>query len=228
MARYQRPPVVLYTAEQVWAAACAAQRINGEYLKEAEMIYADATGAQLPTPITVRMANKHLMREMLAATADPRLTAADVAEGIACRTHYQGLIFKELAGKLNSGFLKAVYALSAKEEFQSNAFIELAQIAASPQGWVRDVKRDANIEKAALGKYVGNVGDKVTGEVEITDCNYSANYGIFFAHGFIDGNAVFFAYKSKLNPGSKVPIKGTVKAQRDNFTTQLNRVKEVK
>jgi hypothetical protein len=224
MARYARPPVVCYSAEQVWGAACAAQRINGEYLKDTEMIYCDALGVPLTTPITKRQANKHLMREMLAATADPRLTAADIAEGVACRTHYQGLIFKELAGKLNSGFLKAVYALSDKDEFQSNAFIELAQIAASPQGWVRD----ANLEKAALGKYVGNIGDKITGEVEITECNYSNNYGIFFAHGFIDGNAVFFAHKSKMEPGSKVLIKGTVKAQRDNFTTQLNRVKEVK
>ena len=225
MARYTRPPIVLYPAAKVWAAACAAQRINGHYLKDAVYEYNDAAGNPLPAPLTKQQANKHLMREMLETENDPRITAEDIKTGEDCRTHYQGLIFKELAGTLNSGFLKAVYLLSAKDEFQSNAFIELAQLAATPQGWCRDVKHESNIEKASQGKYLGNVGDHVVGNVDVGECNYSQNYGIFFVHGFMNGNAVFFAYKSKLEPGVKIPIKGTVKALRDNVTTQLNRVK---
>jgi len=223
MARYIKPAPVLYSALRVWGAACAAQRINGSYVKDPQYKYEDGKEPELTVP-----ANKHLMREILESENDPRLTQQDLDDGEACRTHYQGLIFKEIAGTLNSGFLKAVYALSAKEDFLSNAYIELAQLAAAPQGWRRDSVREANIEKASFGKYLGNVGDKITGDVVVTESNYSKNYGIFFVHGFVDSNAVFFAHKAGFTPGATVAIKGTVKSQRDNFTTQLNRVKEVK
>ena len=223
MAKYTRPPVVEYPAEQVWAASAAANRINGAYLKDAEMQYEDAAGNRIDPPIEVRKANKHLMRNLL--SDNTAITQDDINEGIACRDHFRGLLFKELSGTLTNGFLKAIFQNANQETFQSNAFIELAQIAAAPSAWKREVKRDEIAAKAGEGQHIGKVGDKVAGEVEITQSNFSANYGIYFNHGFMGPNAVFFANKEGLEPGKKFNIKGTVKAHRDNKVTQLNRVK---
>lgn len=214
--------IATYTADQVWGAAYAANRINHGYCKDA--VY-DITDNNQP-PVLVKEANKHLMRNLLAADATgSAITKEDIEQGKACRAYYQTFMLKELAGTLTNGFLKTVYQLSIKDEFRSNEYIELAQIAAAPQGWQRDVARQANLERASEGNYVGNVGEKVSGIVEVSACNYSANHGIYFVHGFVDKNAIFFAYKKSLNIGDKAQFKGTVKAQRDNNTTQLNRVK---
>lgn len=229
MTKYIKAQAVQLTADQVWAAACAAQRINGEYLKNDEVTYPPGTtpyplGA--PAPIYGRKANKHLMRDILNDPTGSQILQEDIDNGADCRKHYQGLMLKELAGTLTNGFLRAIYLLSAQDEFKSTDYIQLAQLSAAPQGWKRDVKQADNIEKAQAGTYVGNAGDKVTGELDVTGCNYSVTYGIYFVHGFLDGNAVFFAFKSKLDPG-KIRIKGSVKAQRNNKTTQLNRVKVI-
>jgi hypothetical protein len=225
MSKYVRPPAVEYSAEQVWAAAVAATRINGGYLKDAEMQYQDSAGNPLATPIELKQSNKHLMRDILAYESKFSTKPEDVVEGNACRAHFQGLLFKELAGHLTNGFLKAIFQNANRETFLSNQFIELAQIAAAPNGWKRDVKREEIIAKAGEGQHIGHLGDKVAGEVEITQSNFSQNYGIFFNHGFMGPNAVFFANKEGLEPGKKFNIKGTVKAHRDNNVTQLNRVK---
>lgn len=214
--------ITTYTADQVWGAACAANRINYGYHKDA--VYETVDSNQ--PPVLVKEANKHLMRHLLEADANgSAITEDDIKQGKACRAYYQTFMLKELAGTLNNGFLKAVYALSVKDEFRSNEYIELAQIAAAPQGWLRDVKRQADLERANEGTYIGSIGEKVNGTVEVSSCNYSANYGIYFVHGFVGNNAVFFSYKKSLNAGDKVQFKGTVKAHRDNNTTQLNRVK---
>jgi len=225
MSKYLRPPVVEYSAEQVWAAAVAATRINGGYFKDAEMQYADAAGNPLAEPIELRKSNKHLMRGLLDSQLSLPVTAEDIADGNACRSYFQGLLFKELAGTLINGFLKAIFQNANKETFTSNSYIELSQIAAAPTGWKNDVRREENIAKAGEGNHIGTIGSKVTGEVEITQANFSANYGIFFNHGFIGPNAVFFANTQGLEPGKKYNIKGTVNAHRDNNVTQLNRVK---
>lgn len=222
--------VETYTASQVWAAACAAQRINNGYLKDPDMEYNDPQGNPIVPPILKRQANKHLMRDLLAnqpVNAAFSITAQDIADGEACRAHYQGLLFKKLAGELKSGFLEAVFENANTEEFKSNEYVPLAQIAAAPAGWKRDTLREVIKERAADGDYLGAVGEKVEGEVEITQSNYSANYGIYFNSGFINGNHVFFAHKTGLKIGDKVRVKGTIKALRDNNTTQLNRVKIV-
>jgi len=51
------------------------------------------------------------------------------------------------------------------------------------------------------------------------------NYGVFFTTAKTDqGCVAFFAYKEQLKPG-RYNIRGTVKAHRDDYQTQLNRVK---
>lgn len=221
-----RAPISTYTADQVWGAAIAAQRINGEYLKDQEQIAStglNASGVEETTCTPGREANKHLMRALLSGNG--HILPEDILDGQSCRAHYQGLLFKELSGKLTSGFLKAVFQLSNKEEFASNSFVELAQCAAAPSGWQRDQIRARVEEKAADGAHFGKPGDKVEGEVEITQCNFSQQYGIYFNSGFFNGNHIFFANKEGLTVGQVYKIKGTVKAHRDNNTTQLNRVK---
>ena len=86
MARYQRP-VLNLQADDVWAAACAAQRINGAYLKTIE------EGKNTET-------NRQIMDNFIANT--DLITEADREQGQAVRTYYKGFTFKILQGKNNS------------------------------------------------------------------------------------------------------------------------------
>jgi hypothetical protein len=74
---------------------------------------------------------------------------------------------------------------------------------------------------------MGAVDAKIESDVEVVSANYSHTYNIFWITAITaDNQAVFFSYKSKLDTGTWIHIKGTVKAHRDG-KTQLNRVKIV-
>jgi len=68
---------------------------------------------------------------------------------------------------------------------------------------------------------------KMQMDVEVVSANYSHTYNIFWVTAITaDNQAVFFSYRSKLDTGTWIHIKGTVKAHRDG-KTQLNRVKVI-
>ena len=74
--------------------------------------------------------------------------------------------------------------------------------------------------------YVAKVGERITTRIEVIKCIFSQNYFKYFATGVTIGNqAVFFATDANLQVGSRINIKGTVKAHREESLTQLNRVK---
>ena len=65
-------PMLNYTADQVWAAACAAYRVNGGYLKHPEVT--DQGAITRPT-------NRELVRLYLADDSAQSVTAADRRHG---------------------------------------------------------------------------------------------------------------------------------------------------
>jgi hypothetical protein len=213
-----------FASADVWAAACAAQRINGEYLKDVRNTYGEQ-GEVLST----KLRNRDLMLEFL--NHPERLLVEDVEAGEQCRNFLRNdLTFRALKGQLNDFDQSTSKVMAVTDRFfpQKHKY-ELAVIACLPQSRLRSMARQEQQArmKMATGGTFGSVGDKVAMDVVIVSANYSQNYGIYWTNAVNDADQpVTFSYRKPLNPGDRVSITGTVKGHRDG-KTQLNRVKIV-
>jgi len=214
---------VVYSVDNVWGAACAAQRINGSYVKETQYRYDEDQN----TSVVAKHRNREIMQYILANPA--QLTVEDIAQGQECRKFLQqDLTLRGLKSQLTEFDLNVAKALALNEEFNTDTNrLELALVACLPESQKRALARQEVQSRVgqATGGYVGTVDSKVELDVEVVSANYSQSYGIFWVTAITKDNlAVFFSYKSKLVAGSWIQIKGTIKAHRDG-KTQLNRVK---
>lgn len=218
MARYQAPKISYSTAD-VFAAACAAQRINGEYLKEDQNLY-DADGYIIDT---AKVANKKLTSQFLQGDFD--ITETDRENGEAVRQHCNSLTFKLLQGKNLSDFEQTMLRIADKEKIES--FYDVAVISSLPASFERAKARvETDRRVRDTNGFVSDVGGKVEVNVEIVKCVYSRfNWGVYFLTAITDDNkSVFFSYREQIEIGKSLKIKGTVKAHRDG-SSQLTRVK---
>jgi hypothetical protein len=211
--------------DNVWGAACAAQRINGSYVKETQYRFDENTN----TTVVVKQRNRDIVTDILANPAV--LTVEDIAQGQACRTFLQqDLTLRGLKSQLTEFDLNVAKTLAVNEEFDTATHkLELALVACLPASQARSIARQETQSRVrqTTGAYVGAVDAKIESDVEVVSANYSQTYGIFWVTAITaDNQAVFFSYKSKLDTGTWIHIKGTVKAHRDG-KTQLNRVKVI-
>jgi len=211
-----------YGVDLVWGAACAAQRINGAYVKETQYSFDEARN----TTVATVQRNRNIMEEILDNPAV--LTAEDIAKGQECRKFLQNdITFRALKGKLTDFDSATSRVIAVEGEFDSVKHkYELAVVASLPASHQRALEREATQERVrqTTGDYVGQPGDKVRLTVEIVKSNYSQQWNTWYATGITSNNqAVFFAYRSELAKGTTVDIQGTVKAHKDG-STQLNRV----
>jgi len=210
-----RPPKVNvnYSADEVWSAACMAQRINGAYVKYVEE-FAEGTNSK---------PNKEYIKLALADAS--MITQADRDQAERVRKYYKALTFKILQGKKLSEFDNNAMVIANRDVITST--YDLAVIASLPSCYERSVKRDNMNRKleSATGGFIGSVGDKIQVSVEVVRSVFSQQWNVFFVSGITsDDQAVFFSYKQQIPAGSVIVAQGTVKAHRDN-ATQLNRVK---
>jgi len=224
MARYQRP-VLNLDADTVWSAACAAQRINGEYVKA---VTSYVTNEDI-LPESEQTPPKEINRDIInRLVADPsQITDADRVQAEAVRKYYKAFTFKILQGKMLSEFDNNAMVISNRDVIESN--YDVAVIASLPASYERAVKRDNLNRKidSASGGFVGRVGDKVKLTVEVIRSVFSQQWNVFFITGITtDDQPVFFSYRETIPTGKTIVAQGTVKAHRDN-STQLNRVKLV-
>jgi hypothetical protein len=216
---------VKHSVDNVWGAACAAQRINGSYVKETQHRFDENTN----TTVIVKQRNRDIMSNIL--TNPALLTVEDIAQGQECRKFLQqDITLRGLKGRLTEFDTAVSKAVAVLEEFDTATHkYELAVVASLPASHQRSLARqevDSRVRQAA-GGYVGAVDAKINMDVEVVSANYSHTYNIFWVTAITANNqAVFFSYKSKLVTGSWITIRGTVKAHRDG-KTQLNRVKVV-
>jgi len=211
MARYQRP-VFKFNADDVWAAACAAQRINGSYVK---MVPADQKGDTNRQIVDMFLGQPDLIQQ-----AD-----RDLAEKV--RTYYKGFTFKILKGIKLSDFDNTAMVIANRDVIESN--YDLAVICSLPSCYERGVKRDSLNQRIdfANGGTIGVPGNKVRIEgAEVIKCNFSQQYNTFFVTCITkEDQVVFFALRKDVPLGQVVNIEGTIKSHRDSNTTQLNRAK---
>jgi len=211
-----------YSVDNVWGAACAAQRINGSYVKETQYRFDEDKN----TTVVVKQRNRDVMESILANPA--LLTIEDIAQGQECRKYLQNdITFRALKSKLNDFDTATSKVLAVTESFDTvkNKY-ELAVVAALPGSHEKAVAREIVQERVreTSGEFVGNPGDKVTLNVEIIRTNFSKTWNIWFATAITaDNRAVFFSFKQPFDAGTQLTIKGTVKAHKDG-QTQLNRV----
>jgi len=215
----------IHSVDNVWGAACAAQRINGSYVKATEYRFDE----NLNHSVVARHRNRDIMADILANPAV--LTVEDIAQGQECRKFLQqDLTLRGLKSQLTDFDRNVAKTLAVNNEFNSVKHkLELALVACLPESQKRALARQetASRVRQTTGGYVGAVDSKVELDVEVVSANYSQNYGIFWVTAITqDNQAVFFSYKSKLETGTWIQIKGTIKAHRDG-KTQLNRVKVV-
>lgn len=210
MARYQKPVPLNLAADDVWAAACMAQRLNQGYIKVSE----DAPAGQT---------NRNLVTQYLADTS--KITDEDREQGKQVRKFFQAYTFKILKGIKLSEFDNLAMLLSNRDTIDTN--YDVAVITSLPSGYERGMKRQTVDQRIAFAKggLIGRVSDKVSPTVEVLKSFYSQQWNTNYVTGITsDDQVLFFAFKQPLEVGKMYDLYGTVKAHRDNVT-QLNRVK---
>ena len=212
MARFQRPS---YNTVDVFAAACAATRVNGGYLKYTETN--DESG-------TSKLANKVLIRQFLDGTFDVR--DSDREQGEKVMQHCRSLTFKLLTDKRLSDFEQNMLSIVEKETLDSN--YDIAIVSSLPNTYNRsEYRRAVDTRIRETEGVFGTVGERVQVTAEVVKSYFSDQWGTHFITAITDDNKqVFFAYKQSLTVGDNINIDGKVKAHRDN-ATQLNYVKMV-
>ena len=212
MSRFQKPAPLNLNADDVWAAACMAQRLNQGYIKVSE----DAPAGQT---------NRNLVTQYLADTS--KITDEDREQGKLVRKFYQAYTFKILKGLKLSDFDNTAMLLANRETIDTG--FDIAVITSLPSGYVRGMKRQTVDQRIAFAKggLIGRVGDKVSPSIEVLKSVFSQTWNTHYITGITsDDQVLFFAYKQELEVGKMYDLYGTVKAHRDN-STQLNRVKVI-
>lgn len=202
-----------FNIDNAFAAAVIAQNINKRYIKV----------TQEPPGVS---ANRTLVMSMLTDVIP--FTDSEMEAGRKIRQYFQQhLTFKIVKGVEISPFERVATEISNKETATCNYDISI--IASLPSVYERAMQRkDADTKiNFARGGNIGAIKDRVTLSVEVLKCIYSQNYGVYFITAITpEDQVVFFSYAARIEIGSKVTVKGTVKKHTVD-STQLNRVKFV-
>ena len=204
-----------FTADQVWACAAAAQRINGEYLKEDQRNH--------HTGLVVKTANKLLVKAWLRDQDYSQITAADITAGQTARNHFKSYTFLAIAGRLNE-FQETAMKLAAKEEFTGRDMYDFAVISCLPSVAVRDAANsELKREIYTSEQLQGAVGDTIVGDITVISARFNPDYAKHKITARMGESFVDFWFGKELE--GTIRIKGKIKTQRGNKTTQLNYVK---
>ena len=211
----------MFTADQVWGLAVAADRINGGYFKEDVYVMENQCHKR------VTQANKLMLKEWLRNGATTEATEADVERGREVRHFFNGFLLKELSGKIND-FERQALKIAQMEEFTSKNLLEFAIVSCLPAAMLREQSRkelDSDIRSST--QLTGNVGDRIEGDIEVVKCYFSQEYSKFRITAKLVDSFVDFWYNTSMKTGDVVKIKAKIKSIRSNNTTQLNYVKKI-
>jgi hypothetical protein len=213
----------MFTADQVWGLAVAADRINDGYFKEPVWTQPDndLTGPM----VLVKDANKLLVKQWLRTNNFTVATDEDIAKGREIRNYFNGFLLKQISGKINE-FEQQALRIAQMDEFTGRHMLEFAIVSCLPSVMIRDQSRNELArEVRASTQLQGAVGDKIQGEIEVVKCYYSKDYDKFRVTAKLVDSFVDFWYNSNLEAGQKLSIKAKIKSVRGDNTTQLNFVK---
>lgn len=214
MARFTRPT---YNVADVFAAAAAAHRINGSYLKSDDITFHEDGGHTVN-----KVANKTLVHQFLKGELGMSLEDHEMGDKV--MQYCRSLTFKLLSDKRLSDFEQTMLTIVEKSTTDSN--YDIAVVASLPASYERSIVRaEQNVRLREAGGCINaDVGSTVELDVEVVRCNYSNEWGVFYVTAIADEGVVFFAKNDKIDVDSKIRIKGKVKRHKED-RTQLSHVK---
>jgi hypothetical protein len=222
-----------FPTQQVLELACAAQRINGAYIKEAEGVY---------TTDGVYMYSKQMNKILMLCTLEPAIWTADpkeapmplrvLAEDIVLaeeiKTYYKRLLFAAIEGE--NDFQTNINTILSGEIVKQNQF---GYVACLPSVYVRD-RAQNKVKKAARAVdegHVAEIGAQLKDlDAEIISSVKSKNFEGYNIDAIINNRMVSWLNKTNLNLGACVIVKAKVKDhskhwKHQNDVTRLNYVK---
>ena len=222
-----------FPTQQVLELACAAQRINGAYIKEDAPVYSE-DGAFM----YLKHTNKIVMLCTLDPaywTADPkdapmplRVLPDDTTQADSIRLYYKRLLFSAIEG--DNDFLTTINSILSSEMVKSN---QLGYVACLPSVCARDQVQN-KIKKAARTVdpgHLAEIGSTLTDlDAEIISSVKSKNFDGYNIDAIINSRMASWLNKTNLNLGACVIVKAKVKDhtkhwKHQNDVTRLNYVK---
>jgi hypothetical protein len=213
--------VTLVTAEQVWAAAALADRVNaGAYHKEPQR---DKDNYD----VVVFEANRAIMNRALGQPTE--ITAEDIELGRLARAWHKNRLLMVAIKRPLTGFEDNLSKAAGMDEFALEIHkLEIATIASQ----IRSFRNGFALEEKMWGTTtaaLAEIGTKVLTTAEVVGSFYSVTYNTTYIRAVtIDTrNVIMFSYREMIAVGTVITVKGTVKAHREDCT-QLNRVSVLK
>ena len=206
-----------FTADQVWACAAAAHRINEGYFKE------DVWMHNATPPFRSKQANKLLVKEWLRTGNFSEITEADYAAGRTARDHFKGYTLLAIAGRLND-FQQQAMKIASKDTFTGRDMYDFAVVSCLPSVVQRDAAHTALKREIYESEPLpGAVGDVIVGDITVIRTRYSKEYNKYRIDARMGDSIVDFWHTKELS--GELRIKGKIKQHRGNKATQLNYVK---
>jgi hypothetical protein len=220
-----------FPSQTVLELACAAQRLNGAYLKQTDPIYTNDGKI-----VGYTWANKLLMQNAIDSFHDQ--------DGIQCPLLNTNLADRELANEIKKYYRKLMFAAIADDnEFHTevNSLLnsekiglnKFGYVACLPSVYARDIKQ-TQIKKSiadCVNAAVATVGSKLQDcDCEILDVKKSSNYDAYNVLAIIENKLVSWLSTSCLQIGPCVVQAARVKAIGNHWLTnktetRLNYVK---
>lgn len=222
-----------FPVQRVLELACAAQRINGDYVKESEAIYTSdgvfvgikASNREL---VDLTLEVKKWQGEQRDHPALLKITKDDQELAAEIQKYFRKLIFSVIEGA--SDFITNVNSALQSDNIKSNQF---GYICCLPQVYKQDYaktqfkKRLKDLESG----YVGPLGQLILDkDCEIIESSKSKNFDAWNVYAIIDNKMVSWMSKSDLKLGACVLIKAKIKEYNNHWKygnpiTRLNYVK---
>lgn len=213
-----------FPVEQILLLSCAAQRMNGQYLKVSEAVYAD--DGKL---VGYKHNNKDLVKSMLVPSAfeamkefRPPLLNVNMADAELVkeiRQYFKRLLFSAIEGE--NEFQTTVNSLLGSEEC---GLSHVGFLVCLPSVYERDsnktrVKRSLKDCEAGC---LGAVGDELVDlDAEIVEVKKSKNFDAHNVLAIIDNKIVSWMTNKPPVVGPAVILKAKVKSFNENWITKL-------
>ena len=227
-------PVNSYPLQTLLELACAAQRYNGSYVKQAESVVTSdnkVVGYKLPNRSLISFA----LGEDKATYNDPalqppflKITLEDQGQAMEIQKFYRRLAFTAIEG--TDEFKTTINSLLNSAEVPMN---RLGFIACLPAQYVRDrsQNRMERFSKSVDNEYLGRIGSELYDlDCEVLACSRSKTYDAYNIDAIINNKMVSWMGKNSFEPGPCVVIKAKIKDHTrhwkyENAVTRLNYVK---
>jgi len=222
-------PLKTVSTQEALAVACAAQRINGGYIKDTRRFSEEENKTQFANKEIVKFAYHGDPSYLPTDYVKPTPTEEDYAQVAEIQKWMRRYVMLGLAD-LDDFKRDMINSVSADVVPVNN----LGRIAFIPEFVKRDQHETGLTKEIRIeyrnSQYLGKEKDVVEGVAKILDKRYSAQWESYNYTAVIDGNLISFMNKFEHNIGDMKRIKAKVKAQGTNklFSANETRLNYVK